>query len=132
MKKVLSLMLALLMLFSCGCGVAETEEEDAYAAEIQDNADLIGLAAKKTDSKEIRLIPAEKAFVRGGNYADMNWREINATLGRDTNTAEPFRLKEDGSASYTRRVYFTFDLSSIESFNYKKVFFNPSFSSEQK
>ena len=45
MKKVLSLLLAVLMLLACGCAaVPEAIEEDVYAADIADNADLVGLA----------------------------------------------------------------------------------------
>ena len=102
MKKILSLLLAVLMLAACGCAApAEDAElaEQVYADEIADNADLVSLAAEK--AQEIREQPAEKGYIRGGDYANMNWREINAAAGTDTNTAEPFTLKEDGSKSYT-------------------------------
>ena len=120
MKKLLCLALGVLMLLSCACAYQPEEAYDA-APEVLSDATMVDLAANS--SREIRVAPVEKAYIRGGNYADMNWREINARLGTDTNTAEPFTLKEDGSKDYTRRVYFTYSLAEIDKFDYKKIFF---------
>ena len=125
MKKVLSLLLAVLMLLACGCAaVPEAIEEDVYAADIADNADLVGLAG--ATGKEVRATPSDKAYVRDGSYASMNWREINQQLGIDTNNAEPLVLKKS-SASYYREIYLEFDLTEISKFAFKHVFFCPSF-----
>lgn len=54
MRKVLAVLLAVLMLSSCGCAVAEPAvEDDAYVADILDNADLITLA--NSENKEVRM-----------------------------------------------------------------------------
>ncbi len=127
MKKLLCLTLVALMLLSCACSVQPEEVNDDVAAEELTEVPMTNLAANET--KELRVNPVEKGYIRGGNYAAMNWREINAATGKDTNTAEPFQLKEDGSATYTRRAYFTFDLTAIDKFAFKKVFFSPSFTS---
>ena len=48
MKKILALMLVLLMLASCGCSVAPAEEgEDEYVAELEENRELVNLAASE-------------------------------------------------------------------------------------
>ncbi len=127
MKQLLCLILAALMLFSCSCSLLPENGEGGSMEEVYANAPLMTLAAEQ--SGEVRESPADKAYVRGGTYANMTWREINAALGWDTNTAEPFQLKEDSSANYTRRMYFTFNLSNIAAFDYNKVFFIPTFTS---
>ena len=126
MKKLLSLALAVLMLVSCGCASVPTEqtEEDAYIADIQDNADLINLAA--SEHKEVRVTPSDKAYVRAGKWASMNWREINQKEGLDTNNEEVLVLKKT-SADYLREILLEFDLTEISKLAFKKVFFIPSF-----
>ena len=70
MKKVLASLLAMLMLLACGCAAADpvvgepAVDEDAYVADILDNADLITLA--NSDKKEVRVAPYDYAFVRSG------------------------------------------------------------------
>ncbi len=76
--------------------------------------------------KEIRIAPAAKAYVRGGKWADKNWRVINAELGTDTNNAEPLELK-NSSGEFDRKIFMTFDLSDFEKMEFKHVFFLPSF-----
>ncbi len=120
MKKILALVLALLMLVSCGCGLAPVAED----ADVIENADMTKLAAF---GQELRVSPTEKAYIRNGSaYANKNWRTINAELGLDTNTEEVLSLK-NSSAGFTRQALFTFDVSSFKNFEYKKVFFYPSF-----
>ncbi len=124
MKKILCLALTALMLLSCACA-AQSEPEAPVAEEIIESVDMTELAAKPAE--ELRLEPIDKGYTRGGKYANMTWRAINAAIGTDTNNAEPFYIKEDNNAEYSRRVYFTFDLTKLEKFDYKKVFFSPSF-----
>ncbi len=130
MKKLLSLMLAVLMLVACGCAApAEEASEDAYVAEIADGADLIHLA--NAEKKEVRASASDYAYVRSGKYGDMTWREINAMLGIDTNNAEPLGLKNNGKSAgdNTREILLEFDLTDIKSFAFKNVFWYPSWSS---
>ena len=130
MKKLLSLLLAVLMLVACGCAApAEEVSEDAYVAEIADGADLINLA--NTAKKEVRASASDYAYVRSGKYGDMTWREINAMLGIDTNNAEPLGLKNNGknAGDNTREILLEFDLTNIKSFAFKNVFWYPSWSS---
>lgn len=130
MKKLLCLALALLTLLSCACGAqpeSGADDNDDVILAADADASLVNLAVSGTN--EIREAPLEKGYTRGGKYANKNWRQINAELGVDTNTDEPFYLKTDNSNEYTRHVYFTFDLTKIGKFNFKKVFFSPSFTS---
>ena len=96
MRKVLAALLALLMLSACGCALEEPAvEDDAYVADILDNADLITLA--NSANKEVRVSASQYAFVRSGKYGDMHWREINAQQGIGTNNEEPLGLKNNGT-----------------------------------
>ena len=119
MKKFLALALAALMLLACGCGLVPEQADDAIA----NNSDMIDLAA--SDSKEVRVSPSDKAYVRNGQYADKNWRVLNAELGLDTNTEEILVMKKS-SSGYHRDILLEFDLTQFEKFAYKKVFFVPS------
>ena len=76
--------------------------------------------------KEIRIAPINKAYVRNNDYANMNWRLINADMGVDTNNAEPVEVKCTTPDEYDRQVYLTFDLSEFADFDFKYVFFLPS------
>ena len=126
MKKVLALLLAAVTLLSCSCATAlPTEQEDETVADVAEYSDLINIAS--TDEQEIRQAPTEYAYIRRGQaYQDKNWREMNRDLGYDTNTEEILVLKK-GGAQYEREVLFTFDLTAINEFAYKKVYFRPSF-----
>ena len=76
--------------------------------------------------QEIRVTPADKAYVRNGKWADKNWRVINAELGIDTNNAEPIVLK-NAQEDFTRQAFMTFDLGEFKTIEYKSVSFLPSF-----
>ena len=64
MKKVLSLLLAVLMLAACGCATVADESEDVYVADVADAADFIDLAAEKAQEEngfcEYVILRAEK------------------------------------------------------------------------
>ena len=77
------------------------------------------------NTKEIRIAPINKAYVRNNDYANMNWRLINADMGVDTNNAEPVEVKCTTPDEYDRQVYLTFDLSEFADFDFKYVFFLP-------
>ena len=125
MRKLLSLLLAVLTIASCGCMAAPSEEADVL--ELIDSSDMVNLAAE--EAKEIREAPTEYAYIRRGSaYQDKNWRELNRELGLDTNNAEVLIFKR-GGAQYEREVLFTFDLTSISTFPYKTVYFRPSYTS---
>ncbi len=128
MKKILSILLALLMLASCGCGLVPTEEAENDASAL-DNTGLIDLAA--TGAQEVRITPTERAYIRSSRYADRNWRDINQELNLDTNTEEVLEFKQ-GGGEYERQVLFTFDLTEFKNFDYKKVWFTPSYTSIDK
>ncbi len=76
-------------------------------------------------SKELHLLPVQKAYVRDGEWADMNWRAILRTRGLDNNNNEVFLFK-NGAPGFVRYVYFTFDISEIGE-SYRHVAFRPSF-----
>jgi hypothetical protein len=81
MRKILSLLLAVLMLAACGCAAPAVEND----ADVINSDDLVSVAAA---NKEVRTSASEYAFVRSGTYADQTWREMNAKAGVDTNNAE--------------------------------------------
>lgn len=62
---------------------------------------------------ELLIHPTKAAYVRGGEHADKNGSEITADLELKT-AAEDF----------TRRIFFTFDLSDLPS-AFRRVFFRP-------
>ena len=80
------------------------------------------------NTKEIRIAPINKAYVRNNDYADKNWRLINADIGADTNTAEPVEMKCTTEGEYDRQIYLSFDISEFKDFDFKHVFFLPSIS----
>ncbi len=82
--------------------------------------------------QEIRIALSDKAYVRNESYADTNWRAINAEIGVDTNNAEPVEMKSTTPDEYDRQIYLSFDLSEIESFDFKRVFFLPSVSDSRR
>ena len=125
MRKLLALLLAVLTLASCGC--AAVPSEDTHVSDIADYADLVDVAAE--EEKEIRVNPTEYAYIRRGSaYQNKNWRELNRDLGFDTNNEEVLIFKK-GGAQYEREVLFTFDLTEIDAFPYKKIWFRPSYTS---
>ncbi len=78
-------------------------------------------------TNEISIAPLKYAYIRDGKYADTNWREINAELHIDTNTAEPLALKNAADEpSFSRKIFITFDLGGLKVFNFNKVFLSPS------
>lgn len=122
MKKTIALILALLMLVSCGCGAVPTEE--ASYEEIGNRDDLVSLA---TTSGETRVGPSERAYINGGDNANKNWRVMNQEAGYDTNTEEILLFKYNSNGEYRRDVLFTFPLAEIAKASYTNVFFVPSF-----
>lgn len=85
MKKLLCLALAVLALLSCACAAQPDACDNDALAEVSVDAPMVDLAANT--NREVRENPTEKGYTRGGNYASMTWREINALLGVDTNNA---------------------------------------------
>ena len=77
---------------------------------------------------ELRIGLCDKAYVRNNDYADKNWRLINADIGADTNTAEPVEMKCTTEGEYDRQIYLSFDISEFANFDFKHVFFLPSIS----
>ena len=125
MRKLISLLLAVLTLASCGCMAVPSE--DTNVSDIADYSELVNIAAE--EAKEVRVSPTEYAYIRRGSaYQNKNWRELNRDLGLDTNNEEVLIFKK-GGAQYEREVLFTFDLTEIDAFPYKKIWFRPSYTS---
>ena len=76
--------------------------------------------------KELRIGLCDKAYVRNADYADVNWRVINADIGVDTNNAEPVEMKSTTADEFDRQIYLSFDLSEMAGFDFKRIFFLPS------
>lgn len=76
--------------------------------------------------REIRVSPSDKAYIRSGKWADKNWRVINMELGLDTNTQEVLELLAGkAEEDYCRRALFTFDLTPLRDFSYRRVVIDP-------
>ncbi len=100
-----------------------TEPRDTVATDDAGNKDFSDVKVPT----EIRMNPIAKGYIRGGKYAGMNWRAINAQNGTDTNNEEPLELKGQGTEEKQRRVYFTFDIDALYEEEFSGVFFIPSF-----
>ena len=119
-KKILAFTLAMLMLVSCGCASvpAVEDEEDAYIAGIDDTADLVNLASSK--SKEVRVSPSDKAAVRGGDYANKTWGDIESSGSLE------IKKGASNKPNDTRETFLEFDLTEIAKFNFETVYLIPS------
>lgn len=124
MKKLLASILCALMLIPSFAGCASSEIIEPLTAD--NDVEFVQLNTTEPE-QEITVIPSQKAYVRNGKeWADMNWRDINARLGINQNNEEPLVFKTSGT-SYTRYVYLTFDISEFKSIMYNNVFFKPAF-----
>ena len=126
MKKLIALVLACLMLIPALVGCANAPE-----AEIELNDDIISndnVQKLNTEEnvQEITVYPIEKAYTRSGTWKNMNWREIIKKRDINQNNAEPLVLKQSGG-DYNRYVYFTFDISTLNTIPYNSAFFKPAF-----
>ena len=74
MKRIFSFILAVLMLLQCGCAVAPTKE--VIAGEILSSDDVV-LSNATNKSANTNIVNIDKAYVRGGTWADKNWNKIN-------------------------------------------------------
>ena len=124
MKKFLSLILTVLMLVSCaGCAASVPNDDSAdYVGNMEDLSPTAVIA-----NQETRVLPSDKAYVRGGKYAAKNWRVINQEENLDTNSEEILLIKGGTTGDYYRSPLFKFALSDIKNSTYNKVFFVPSF-----
>ena len=69
---------------------------------------------------EFMITPQKAAYVRGGEHADKNFRDI-------PHRGNALELKT-AAKDFTRRVLLTFDLSALLSRSFARVFFRPAYS----
>ena len=121
-KRMIAFLMAILMLALAACG-APAESADAAADNVEsldfaytdDNmVDLASTGKKGTK----RLEAVDWAYVRGGEYKDVNWQEINADNG-----LTDLVCKTDGSedSRFVRHILLTFDISGLEPEDVKNV-----------
>ena len=127
MKKLIAFVLACIMLVPALVGCANAPETAELKYDVISNNDIQKLNTEEA-VQEITVYPVEKAYTRGGEWKDMNWREIIKKRGINQNNAEPLVLKFS-SPEYMRYVYFTFDISDFNTIPYKNAFFKPAFTS---
>ena len=126
MKRLIALVLACIMLVPALVGCANAPEtEIELKDDVISNNDIQKLNTEE-EEQEITVFPIEKGYTRNGEWSTMNWREIIKKRGINQNNAEPLVLKLSGN-NYTRYVYFTFDISTLNSIPYNNAFFKPSF-----
>ncbi len=125
MKKIIAALLACLMLVPTLAGCATVAKTEQNVENIISSDDLVKLNTEE-DVQEITVYPVEKAYTRSGTWKNMNWREIIKKRGINQNNAEPLVLKHSGG-DYNRYVYFTFDISTLNTIPYNNAFFKPSF-----
>lgn len=68
---------------------------------------------------ELSLYPKEAAYVRDGEYADQNYRQMGA--------AENGLELKNAEGGYTRHVLLSFDLTALAGTSFRKVFFQPAY-----
>ena len=125
MKKLLALVLACIMIIPALVGCADAPQTVEIKDDIISNTDSVNLNTEE-EAQEVTVYPIEKAYTRSGTWKNMNWREIIKKRGINQNNAEPLVLKQSGG-DYNRYVYFTFDISTLNSIPYNNAFFKPSF-----
>ena len=96
MKKLLASILCALMLIPSFAGCASSEIIEPLTAD--NDVEFVQLNTTEPE-QEITVIPSQKAYVRNGKeWADMNWRDINARLGINQNNEEPLVFKTSGTS----------------------------------
>ena len=98
MKRILSFLLSVLMLFVCGCAPtseilpATTEPYESTAVSLEETEGVERV-------KDLRVSPSDQAYVRGGKYAWQGWRDLNQELGVEDSGGEALELKKGNGAN---------------------------------
>ncbi|MBQ7292684.1 MAG: DNRLRE domain-containing protein [Clostridia bacterium] len=112
-KRILVLVLALVMLLQCGCALAPTDtiNGDVLLADEIVSSDDVTLTNTTSASAIQTLIVSDKAYVRGGPWADKNWHKILEERKIDDGTI----IIKNGltSTNTTRLGLFKYDISGL-------------------
>lgn len=127
--------LAVLMLLQCACAVAPAAQKEPYGVNaIISNDDTINLNATD-DFVSQNIVATDKVSVRGGDWANMTWRQImdkRIDLGHFGSEMIVLKNGVSGSngltnSSYTRVALFKYDISDISFEDIGYVAFNMNF-----
>ena len=135
-KRLLMLALALVMILQCACAVAPADVVEGEA-ELADNiisSDEVKLA-NATSASTVKVVAnVEKAYVRGGSWANKNWHKINEErMAQGLITSELIVVKNPGggngmqNSDTVRVALFKYDLSGITLDDIGYAYFNLSF-----
>ncbi len=111
MKKITVLLLALLMLLQCACAAVATP--DMGGALLASDGDVEQLAAESVYVNRVQA--TDWAYVRGGSYAKMNYKE----LAEATNTVDKLVFKcnaesdIEADTAYSRQFFVQFDFFAL-------------------
>ena len=131
-KKLIMMALAMLMLLQCACAVAPAVQKEPYGVNaIISNDDTINLNATD-DFVSQNIVATDKVSVRGGDWANMTWRQImDKRIDLGHFSSEMIVLKNGVSGSngltnnaYTRVALFKYDISDISFEDIGYVAFN--------
>ena len=129
-KRIIVLVLALVMLLQCGCALAPTGVNgEAELADKIVSSDDITLTNITAGSAIKTLTVSDKAYVRGGTWADKNWHQILKERNIDDGTI----IIKNGltSTNTTRLALFKYDISGLSTDDIGFAEFNMSFDSLQ-
>lgn len=129
-KRILVLALAVVMLLGSACSAVPTtlKDDDKLADDIISSSDVV--LSKATSTSTVKTVTAtEKAYVRGGVWANKNWHQILSERGLTDNTI----VIKNGlnSTDYTRVALFKYDISNLSVDDIGYVTFGVNFSSIQ-
>lgn len=122
MKRLLFLVLACLMVLQCSCAVVpastEVSEYEQPSVGISTQGDFTMMEAKRTPAVK-NVVATDKAYVRGGEWADKDWIQINKERREQGLISADYIVVKGGgengflNSSYTRIALFKYDISEL-------------------
>lgn len=115
-KKLLCLLHALLMLFQCACAATPADVVENENSILPSN-DLTLTGAREPAVENV--VAVDKAYVRGGEWANKNWNQINAERRAQGLISNDLIVVKSGGGngmqndSYTRMALFKYDISEL-------------------
>ena len=116
-KKIFCLLNALLLLFQCACGAVPTGSTELDGT-LMPSDDLTQIKASSSSTIK-NVVAVDKAYVRGGEWADKDWNQINAERKAQGLISSDYIVVKSGgengflNSSYTRIALFKYDISEI-------------------
>ena len=116
-KKIFCLLNALLLLFQCACGAVPTGSTELDGTLLPSD-DLTQIKASSSSTIK-NVVAVDKAYVRGGEWADKDWNQINAERKAQGLISSDYIVVKSGgengllNSSYTRIALFKYDISEL-------------------